>query len=304
MGWNVGDMPRQAGRLAVVTGANAGLGFDTALALAGAGAEVVLAVRDVAKGEAALRRIAAVHPGAKLRVEALDLASLASVDAFAERMLAEGRTIDLLINNAGVMAPPRRQATADGFELQFGVNYLGHFRLTAKLLPLLRKADAPRVVSLASLAHAAAPIHWSDPNWERSYQAWPAYAQSKLAMLMFAGELQRRSVAGGWAITSLAAHPGYSRTELVANGPGADSLMARMGRLIEPLASQPSAAGALPTLFAATAPDVRPGGYYGPTGFMELKGPPGPAKVRRGGDDPMAGARLWALSETLVGPFA
>jgi NAD(P)-dependent dehydrogenase (short-subunit alcohol dehydrogenase family) len=299
-GWTVSDIPSQAGRSAVVTGPG-GLGYETALGLARGGAEVVLAGRSPERGEAAVKQIKAAIPGADIRFAPLDLASLASVEAFAERLSAERKSLDLLINNAGVMAPPRRQITRDGFELQFGTNYLGHFALTARLAPLLRQGRDARVVNLASLAHRGGKIHFDDLQWERRYQPWPAYQQSKLAMLMFALELQRRSDAGRWGLKSIAAHPGFARTELIAKGPGETSPFARAASLITPLFSQNAAEGALPTLYAATAPNAAQGGYYGPSGFYEMKGPPKPAQIMPQAKDPAAAARLWEESERLTG---
>lgn len=300
--WTTADIPRQTGRLAVITGATGGLGLETALALAGAGAQVVLTGRNAQKGQAVLEMIRARYPAASIRYAHLDLASLDSVRRFAEQFASEHASLDLLINNAGVMMPPKRQTTADGFELQFGTNYLGHFALTERLLPLLVAGRGPRVVNLSSLAHkTSAAIHFDDLQWQRSYKTWPSYAQSKLAMLMFALELQRRSDANGWGLLSNAAHPGYARTELIANGPGADSLMQTLSRMtLEPIASQSAADGALPTLFAATAPEARPAAYYGPTGLFELKGPPGEARIARHAQDKAVAARLWEVSEALT----
>jgi NAD(P)-dependent dehydrogenase (short-subunit alcohol dehydrogenase family) len=304
--WTTRDIPPQRGRLVVITGATNGLGYETALALAGAGAEVVLTGRNAAKGEAALARIRAAHPASTIRYDDLDLASLAAVEAFADRFSNRHGALDLLINNAGVMTPPTRHATSDGFELQLGTNYMGHFALTAHLLPLLRAARRPTVVNLSSGAHRLqAAIHFDDLQWQRRYKPWQAYAQSKLAMLMFAFGLQRRSDALGWGLLSNAAHPGYATTGLQSVGPGmgrtAPSLAQRIGRLIEPYAAQSAADGALPTLFAATAPDARPMGYYGPQGFMEMKGPVGPAIIGKAAQDTTVADRLWAVSEQLTG---
>src|SRR4051812_31871743 len=213
------EIASQFGRTAVVTGATGGLGYETALALAKAGAEVVLTGRDDQKGQSAVEKISCEVTGAKVSYEYLDLASLASVADFAHRMQSR-QSLDLLINNAGVMAVPRRQTTADGFEMQFGTNYLGHFVLTARLMPLLRRASGPRVVNVSSLAHRTAFIDFDDLQGARVYSPWSAYGQSKLAMLMFALELQRRSDATGWNLTSNAAHPGFARTGLFASGPG------------------------------------------------------------------------------------
>ena len=298
-GWTEADMPSQVGRHAVVTGTG-GLGYETARALAGAGATVILAGRNPAKGADSLARILALHPKAAISFEPLDLGSLASIAAFAARMTEAGRPLDLLVNNAGVMTPPERRATTDGFELQFGTNYLGHFALTAHLAPLLRQGAAPRVVTVSSGAHHTGAIHFDDPQSTRRYRPWLAYSQSKLANLMFALELQRRVDAAGWNLISNAAHPGYARTDLIANGPGQDALMARIGKVIHPLMSQTPAQGALPQLFAATSPDASPGGYYGPGNLFEMVGPPVRARIARQARDTAAAARLWALSEQLT----
>ncbi len=289
---------------AVVTGATGGLGFETAAGLARAGAHVVLAGRDAAKGEAALARLQREVPGASVGFEMLDLASLASVQAFAGRVLAAGPALDTLVNNAGVMAPPARRTTADGFELQFGVNYLGHFALTARLMPALLRAEAgARVVQVSSVAHRRGRMAWDDLQGERRYNAWAAYSQSKLAMLIFALELARRAKAQGWPLVSIAAHPGWAATDLIANGPGGGGPSLK-GRLLDAgfrLFAQSAADGALPLIHAAASPDAQAGGYYGPNGLGEIKGPPGPARVMPQARDAEAGKRLWAVSETLTG---
>jgi len=297
--WTRSHMPSQTGRVAVVTGTG-GLGYQDALALAGAGAAVIVAGRDPRKGRAAVERIRAQLPPATVRFEPLDLADLASVAAFAKRLEARHDGLDLLVNNAGVMVPPRRRVTADGFELQLGTNHLGHFALTAHLLPLLRRGRDARVVSLSSVAAPQGAIDFDDLNAEARYRPMPAYAQSKLACLMFAFELQRRSIAGGWRIASIAAHPGVSRTDLLHNGPGRWSVHGVI-RSALPFLFQPAAKGALPTLFAATSPDARPGGCYGPNGIAELRGYPAPAKIPPQALDEAAAARLWHMSETLTG---
>jgi NAD(P)-dependent dehydrogenase (short-subunit alcohol dehydrogenase family) len=300
--WTAKDLPPQAGRLAVVTGTG-GIGYETALVLAQHGGEVILAGRNEEKGRDAARKILALAPEARVRFDLLDLANLASITAFANRLVTENRPVDLLVNNAGVMTPPSRRATVDGFELQFGTNYLGHFALTAQLLPLLQRGRAPRVVEVSSGAHRlGGAIHFDDLQWERSYRPWPAYAQSKLAMLMFALELQRRSDAAGWGLMSNAAHPGYARTELIANGPGADALMTKIGNvLLRPFLSQSAADGALPVLLAATSPKAKAGGYYGPTGPFELIGAPGSAVIGAHAKDLVVAKRLWEISENLTG---
>ncbi|CAN5178623.1 SDR family oxidoreductase [soil metagenome] len=305
--WNAANIPDLTGKLAVVTGASGGLGLETALALAGAGAEVALAGRNPTKGRDAAAVIRARHPAAKVWFEQVDLASLASVKDFADEMLAEARPIDILVNNAGVMALPKRQTTADGFEMQFGTNYLSHFALTARLLPLLiagkARESGARVVQLASIAHKGGRIRLDDLNYETAYKPWPVYQQSKLAMLMFAIELQRRSDANGWGLTSVAAHPGYAHTDLIANGPGSGAgALYRWGvGVFERMAGHSAAEGALSTLMAATALDVAPGGYYGPQGWQDLKGPPGPAGIRPQALDADVAGKLWAASERLTG---
>ena len=294
------DIPCQTGKLAIVTGTG-GLGYETALGLAAAGAETILAGRNQAKGRESIARIQALSHGARVRFEQVDLADLSSVAAFASRMLAADRPIDILVNNAGVMALPTRHATVDGFEMQLGTNYLGHFALTARLLPLLQRAQA-HVVQVSSGAHRmGGAIHFDDLQWERSYKPWPAYAQSKLAMLMFALELDRRSAANGWGLRSNAAHPGFARTELIANGPGEKSLMSRVTAFTRPFMSQSAAEGALPTLFAATSPDAQGGGYYGPQGFAEMLGPTGPATIGRHAQDLAVARKLWEVSERATG---
>jgi NAD(P)-dependent dehydrogenase (short-subunit alcohol dehydrogenase family) len=298
--WTIADITSQSGRSAVVTGTG-GLGLETALALAQAGAEVILAGRNPDKGAASVTRVKALVPAANIRFAALDLASLASVASFARRMAAEHGSLDLLVNNAGIMMPPRRRTTDDGFELQLGTNFLGHFALTAQLLPLLRAARAPRVVAVSSIAHRRATIRFEDLQWARGYRPWPSYGQSKLAMLVFALELQRRSDAAGWGLMSLAAHPGIARTDLFANGPGLGGLQTLMFGLVQPFISQSATAGAQPLLFAATAPAAVGGGYYGPSGFRELKGAVGPARIMPQASDRKLAARLWQVSEALTG---
>ena len=300
--WGVQDIPSQVGKLAVVTGATGGLGYEAALELARAGAEVVLAGRNDAKGADALRRISAAVPGARIRFEKVDLASLGSINAFADRLIAQGRGIDILVNNAAVMATPKRSITADGFELQLGTNYLGHFALTARLLPLLRRSGQARVVSVSSGAHKMGKkrIDFDDLQSERKYSPFDAYCQSKLAMLMFAFELQRRSDANGWGLLSNAAHPGYARTDLIANGPGTDSILARLAKFMGLFLSQSAADGALPILYAATDPDARPAGYYGPKNMFEMKGPVVAAVIDRAAQDLAAAKQLWNVSEKLT----
>jgi NAD(P)-dependent dehydrogenase (short-subunit alcohol dehydrogenase family) len=303
--WSVADIPSQNGKLAVITGATGGLGYETALALVRAGAEVLVTGRNAEKGRVALRQIndqiKRAVPSAKVRFAMLDLASLASIRAFAESLLENGRPVELLINNAGVMDLPTRRLTEDGFELQFGTNHLSHFALTALLLPLLRKAQAPRVVNVSSLAHRGGKIDFANLQAERKYNSWAAYQQSKLANLLFTFELQRRSDAYGWGLMTNAAHPGFARTELIPNGPGTGGLKGTGMKVLGSFMSHSAAAGALPTLFAATAPEAEPNGYYGPNGFYELKGPVAPAEVLPQAKDEAVARKLWEVSEQLTG---
>jgi NAD(P)-dependent dehydrogenase (short-subunit alcohol dehydrogenase family) len=299
--WTSGDIPNQSGRTAVITGATGGLGYQTALALAGAGARVIVTGRNAAKGWAAVERIRAVYPQAQLVFEQLDVASLGSVAAFVAKQKTVGRPVDILVNNAGVMALPRRAFTADAFEKQIGTNYLGHFALTMQLLPLLMRGRKARVVSLSSIAHRTGMIDLADFQG-RNYQPWKAYAQSKLAMLMFALELQRQSEANGWGITSVAAHPGWARTDLFDNGPNTGSPWSWqrcVTALAQPFFSQSAEAGALPILYAATAPQAEGGTMYGPADMSEMKGPPAPAKIWPQARDEAMAAALWELSESL-----
>ena len=300
-GWSVRDIPDQSGKRAVVTGATGGLGLETALAFARAGAEVVLVGRNDAKGAAAVAQITAAVPAARLSFQNVDLASLASVAAGAERLLAQGDAIDVLVNNAGVMALPQREVTADGFERQFATNHLGHVLLTAKLLPLIRKAPEPRVVSVSSLVAPRGAIRFDNLQGERVYGPQTAYAQSKLANLLFCFELQRRSDAGGWGVTSLAAHPGGAQTDLIANGMGGSGAMGMVGGFVVSLIGQSAAEGALPTLRAATDPGAKPCDYYGPDGLVELKGAPVPAHIPPAAKDQAVAERLWTVSNTLTG---
>lgn len=301
--WTSADIPPQHDRCAVVTGTG-GLGFETAVALATAGAEVIVAGRNPAKGAQAVGKIRAATPAANVRFETLDLASLASVADFSARLRDQQSSLDILVNNAGVMRPPTRQLTADGFEIQLGTNYLGHFALTGLLMPLLMKGREARVVTLSSVAARQGQINLDDINAEKQYDPMPAYGQSKLACLMFAYELERRSVAHDWGVASMAAHPGVSRTELLHNAPGRHSAIGITRSLLWFL-FQPAAQGALPTLFAATASQAKGGGYYGPDGPGEIRGYPAPSKIPPQALDQAVATRLWEISEELTGsPFA
>jgi NAD(P)-dependent dehydrogenase (short-subunit alcohol dehydrogenase family) len=297
--WTASDIPSQHGRTAVVTGTG-GLGFEDALGLARAGASVILAGRSSSRATSAVNAIRRSVPGANVVFELLDLANLDSIRVFATRLRHQRGRIDMLINNAGVMTPPRRMETSDGFELQFGTNYLGHFALTAQLLPLLRAADQPRVISLSSIAARDGAIDFNNLQSQHSYTPMVAYGQSKLACLMFALELQRRSSAAGWGIQSIAAHPGISRTDLLPNGAGARSIPGRLRRYLWFL-FQPAAQGALPTLFAATSPQAQGGAYYGPDKFSETRGYPTLARVPPKALDADTATRLWIESERLTG---
>src|SRR6267154_1429963 len=291
--WTSGDVPGQQGRLAVVTGANTGLGFETAQVLAARGASVVLAVRDTEKGKRAAARIAHAAPGANVTVQPLDLASLDSIRAAAGELRARHPRIDLLINNAGVMFPPR-QATRDGFELQLGTNHLGHFALTGLLLEQMLPVPGSRVVKVSSTAHRIrARINFGDLQSERSYRRVAAYSQSKLANLMFTYELARRLSGAGTTI-AVAAHPGLAATELTRNSPA-------IAAFSYALVSQKAAMGALPALRAATDPGVLGGQYYGPGRFFGARGYPKLAHSSRRSHDIAIQRRLWTVSEELTG---
>ena len=296
--WTAADIPDQAGRTAVVTGANSGLGLVAARALAGAGADVVLACRNTEKGEAAVASIRTAVPAATVAVEPLDLSSLASVREFAERFGADRDGLDLLINNAGVMAPPRRQ-TADGFESQFGTNHLGHFALTGLLLGRMQGREDARVVTVSSGAHKFGRIRFDDLQGERAYRRWRAYGQSKLANVLFARELDKRLRAAGSTVSSLAAHPGYSATNLQsASPPFLDrTIMVVTNRLL----AQSAEMGALPELYAATRPNLDGGLFIGPDGFEEQRGYPKVVSPVKAGRDEAVAARLWTVSEELTG---
>ena len=298
-GWTADDIPDLTGRRAVVTGGSSGLGLETAVALAAHGAQVVLTARDTAKGDDAVRRVLARVPDASVERGSLDLADLVSVRAFAERV--GDRPLDLLVNNAGVMAvPPRR--TADGFELQMGTNHLGHHALTGLLLPALLARPGARVVTVSSFVHWFGSLDFGDLMSERSYDPWRAYAASKLANLLFMRELDRRAREAGTDLVSVGAHPGYARTNLVAAGPATGRrLTGGVLRLGTALVGQSARAGALPQLRAATDPEVRGGEYYGPRGPAEQRGLPKKVRCSANARDDRASGLLWAESERLTG---
>ncbi|ALB45207.1 oxidoreductase [Clostridium beijerinckii] len=297
--WTSKDITSQKGRSVVITGTG-GIGYETALELTRAGAEVIMAGRNKDKGEEAIRKIKKINPNGNIRFEKLDLADLASIEAFGERMKSKRKSLDILINNAAVMAPPKRLVTKDGFELQMGTNYFGHFALTAQMLPLLKKGDKPRVITLSSLAHTAGIIDFGDLQSEHNYKPMVTYGQSKLACLMFAFELQRRSDAAGWGITSMSTHPGISRTELIPNGAGKNSPTGIVRRLMGPFLFQPASHGAWPSLYAATAENVKGGTYYGPSKMKEMRGYPTIAKIAPQALDVKVASKLWEVSEKLT----
>lgn len=300
------DVPDQSGKLAIVTGANSGTGREATRRLAAAGARVVMALRTPAKGEQAKAEILAEQPDAQLEVRRLDLADLASVKEFADGIIADGTPVDLLVNNAGVMTPPSRFTTTDGFELQFGSNYLGPFALTLRLLPSLLAADAPRVATMSSGMANRGRIDFADLQQTRRYRPVGAYAQSKLADLMLTRRLAGIATERGWTLRSTAAHPGYTKTNLQTAGPSLGgsrpafpaSLLSRLDFL---LPSQGVEQGTEPLLYAATSPDAVAGGYYGPGGRFGLVGPTTTARPPRRALDEEVGARLWSEAERLTG---
>jgi NAD(P)-dependent dehydrogenase (short-subunit alcohol dehydrogenase family) len=299
--WTVDDIPDQTGRTVLITGANSGLGLRSAEALAAKGARVLMACRNETKAVEACDRVADEATGPAPEVVLLDLADLGSVRACAEKVLAMGDRLDVLINNAGVMAVPLGR-TVDGFEMQFGINHLGHFALTGLLLPALRRSEAPRVVTVSSNVHRTGRINWDDLAAERSYRRWPAYSQSKLANLLFSYELDRRARQAGSDLVSVAAHPGYASTHLLSvgaeqSGRRLTGLIMSAGRLF----AQSDAMGALPQLYAATAPDVEGGQYFGPDRLFELRGHPQQVSASSSARDPETARRLWETSEDLTG---
>jgi len=301
-GWTTADIPDLDGKTILVTGANSGLGYETALALAARRAHVLLACRDQAKGRAAVAQINAAAPQARTTLVPLDLASLGDIRRCAETVRAAHPRLDVLVNNAGVMALPYRR-TQDGFEMQFGTNHLGHFALTGLLLDLLRATPGARIVTVSSGFHRLGGIRFDDPQSERGYSKWRAYGQSKAANLLFTYELQRKLTAAGSGVLSVAAHPGYAATNLQAAGPRMEgsSLAERFSELGNSLFAQTAAAGALPQLYAAVAPDVRGGEYFGPSSVGELWGSPRRVSSNAHSRDVAVAQRLWTLSETLTG---
>ncbi len=302
MPWTADQIPELKARQAVVTGANSGLGLQIALELARRGARVVLACRDTRKGDDAAARIRGTAPGAEIEVARLDLADLSSVHGFADWHGEHHDGLDLLVNNAGVMALPHRR-TADGFEMQFGTNHLGHFALTGLLLPALLVRPAARVVTMSSGAHQMGRFNFDDLQRERRYQRWMAYGQSKLANLLFAFELARRAALAGLDLTSVAAHPGYAATNLQTAGAQMEGsgLKERLAVLGNKVFAQSDAQGALPALYAATMPDVVGGEYFGPDGTGGMRGNPTRVSTNKAARDPELAERLWTASEGLTG---
>jgi len=290
--WSAEALGDQSGRVAIVTGSNSGIGFETARVLAGKGATVVMACRNLEKANPKADEIRAAHPGADVNAMQLDLSDLGSVQRFAEGFRAKHSRLDLLINNAGIMVPPYGK-TAQGFETQFGVNHLGHFALTGSLLDLITNTPGSRIVTVSSIAHYMGKIDFADLNWEKGYRAQAAYGQSKIANLLFTYELQRRLATAGKDTIAVAAHPGWTETNLQEHAKGVKFLNRFLAQ--EPLM------GALPTLYAATEPGVNGAEYFGPSGFMEMNGPPKKVKSNKRSHDRNVADRLWNVSEELTG---
>jgi NAD(P)-dependent dehydrogenase (short-subunit alcohol dehydrogenase family) len=287
-------IPDQTGRTVMVTGATSGIGLEAARMLANAGARVILAGRNAEKGAAAIRDIGGGDLAGRIEFERFDMADLADISAASARLLARHDHIDILINNAGVMMPPTRMTTRDGFELQLGTNHLGHFALTGHLLPLLQAGKA-RVVNVSSNAARSGHMAFEDLQSQRNYSAWGAYAQSKLANLLFTRRLQQLSDAQGWGLCAVAAHPGLSQTGLVTSGIGT-GLLGRMANAVNALIAQSAAAGALPSVAAATEPDLAPLSFIGPDGWGQWRGRPTPVPLPARANDDAAAERLWILS--------
>jgi len=290
--WSAEALGDQSGRVAIVTGSNSGIGFETARVLATKGATVVMACRNLEKANPKADEIGAAHPDADVEVMQLDLSDLGSVQRFAEAFRAKHSRLDLLINNAGIMVPPYGK-TAQGFETQFGVNHLGHFALTGSLLDLITNTPGSRIVTVSSIAHYMGRIDFADLNWEKGYRAQAAYGQSKIANLLFTYELQRRLAAAGKNTIAVAAHPGWTETNLQEHAKGVKFLNRFLAQ--EPLM------GALPTLYAATEPSVQGAEYFGPSGFMEMNGSPKKVKSNKRSHDEDVAERLWNVSEELTG---
>ncbi len=291
--WTTNNIPDLTGKTAIVTGANSGIGYEAALALAAKGARVIMACRNIEKGEAAAQQIHSKYPEAALEVMALDLSDLASVRAFVADFTGRYSSLDILCNNAGVMALPERYETVDGFEMQFGTNHLGHFALTGLLLDMLQSTPGARVVTVSSGGHRMGKVEFDNLNAERVYKRWGAYGLSKLANLLFTYELQRRLESAGKDVTAVAAHPGYTATNLQAHS----GLFSFLNNFL----AQNQDMGALPTLYAATASNVRGGDYIGPDGFLEQRGYPKKVNSSDASHDETVARQLWEVSEELTG---
>jgi NAD(P)-dependent dehydrogenase (short-subunit alcohol dehydrogenase family) len=300
--WTADDIPSQAGRLVLITGGNSGIGFHAARHLARAGAEVILSGRDMGRVNAARDRILREQPNAQVHALHLDLASFRSIRQAAQLFYSGGSRLDLLINNAGVMALPDRRLTEDGFEMQIGTNHLGHFLLTGLLMPALLGAPAARIVTVSSIAHRGGSIRLEDLNWQTGYDPWKAYRQSKLANLLFGIHLDRKLYQAGSRARSLVVHPGIANTNLFQGGPGSgDGLLAKIIPKFIAITSQSDEQGSLPTLYAATEPTVEGGHFYGPDGFQQLRGYPAEVQAEPQAYDVPLAECLWNLSEELTG---
>jgi NAD(P)-dependent dehydrogenase (short-subunit alcohol dehydrogenase family) len=299
--WTAADIPPQAGRLAIVTGGTSGIGYETALALAKAGARVVIAARNEKRGADAIASIRRRNPTADVEFRPLDTARLSSVRKFAEDWQREQRGIDILVLNAGIAAVPNREETEDGFERQLATNYLGHFALAGLLLPYVAASPASRIVAVASIAHRHARLHFDDLQLKRNYHSGEAYNQSKLAILMFGLDLDRRLRAAGSPIQSIPAHPGMAVTDIFRRGDRAGPVQQIFAKAIFRVVGQSAAMGALPILYAATSPDARGGAYYGPDSAREIRGYPRGARIEPHALDREAATRLWDISEELTG---
>ena len=289
--WTIENIPNMSGKVVIITGANSGIGFEASRALALQGATVIMACRNLEKGQTAVQQILKEQPRGQVILERLDLADFSSIQDFAARFMAEHDHLDILINNAGVMATPYRK-TADGFELQFGTNHLGHFKLTALLIDLLQKTPNSRVVTVSSGAHHVGRINFDDLNADKSYQKWLAYGQSKLANVLFGYELQRRTARDGRNPVSVVAHPGYAATNLQHT--------TSFFSFLNPLMAQSPQMGALPILYAATSPEIQGGEYIGPDGFLGQHGYPHKATSSRSSHDQNTAEQLWQVSEQLT----
>lgn len=305
--WTEQDIPDLDGKRVLVTGAASGIGYEAARALAQHGAEVWLADRNEPAGRAAVEKIKALRSDARVKFLPLDLANLKSVRDFAVALVAQGKPIDVLINNAGIQPISDRRTSADGFELTFAIGHLGHYVLTGLLLPLLEAAPAPRVVTVSSMVHGRGRLDFDDLQMQRGYEAQRAYNQTKLANLLFAREFQRRIDKAGGRIKSIAVHPGVARTAIGAGRKNlgqfrrSDHLTSAILSVVMPFLGQPAAGGALPTMYAATSPDAKGGGFYGPDGFGEMKGAPKAAVIRPAAQDMAVARKLWQATEKLTG---